>query len=49
MSDQQDEQFAWGNAQFVGQWTLEQVVAFVKRVHEIVGEEQARKAAEVER
>lgn len=48
MTDHDEEQFAWGNAAFVGAWTLEDVVAFVKRVHEIVDEEQAR-AAGVER
>jgi hypothetical protein len=38
------EQFAWGDAHFVGDWTLEDVVAFVQRVGEIRVEEQARLA-----
>ncbi len=37
--------FGWGNAEFLGEWTLEQVVAFVKRVDEIRMEEQAKAMA----
>ncbi len=36
------EGFAWGDAQFIGPWTLEDVVAFVRRVAEIVVEERER-------
>ena len=43
------EQFAWGNVEFVGDWTLEDVVAFVKRVAEIREMELAKaEAAHVE-
>lgn len=38
--------YGWGNAEFCGEWTLEELVAFVERVGEIQIEERERAAKE---